>query len=163
MRSSIFKTVILAFCLFALSCSGYQSEQIDLAEVRTAIEETNSKFMEAFKKQDAAAVAAFYTEDAMLMPPNFDAVRGREVLKEFYEGGFAMGLTDLHLGMESVAGESKLVYETGIYSVNIAPEGHVIMKDTGKYLVIWKQGDAGHWQRHVDIWNSSFANAGGKK
>ena len=37
---------------------------------RAAIEAANRKFVEAFNRGDAAAVAALYVDDAKLLPPN---------------------------------------------------------------------------------------------
>ncbi len=46
----------------------------DLATAKTAIEAENTKFMDAFKKGDSAAVASNYTQDALVMPPNAEPV-----------------------------------------------------------------------------------------
>jgi ketosteroid isomerase-like protein len=39
-------------------------------EVRKAIEKANLKFGEGLRRGDAVAVAALYTDDAILLPPN---------------------------------------------------------------------------------------------
>ncbi len=45
--------------------------------------------------------------------------------------------------------------EIGNYDLTIEPEGHGLIKDFGKYLVIWKKSMDGAWKLHVDIWNTS--------
>jgi ketosteroid isomerase-like protein len=54
-------------------------------------------FIKAFNAKDAKAVAAFYADDAVLMPPNVQLVKGRVAIQTYFEGLFKQGLTDLRL------------------------------------------------------------------
>jgi ketosteroid isomerase-like protein len=42
------------------------------------------------------------------------------------------------------------------------PDGSLVGKDTGKYIVIWKRNSAGDWRWYRDFWNSSLPEAGVK-
>ena len=48
-------------------------------KIRKAVENANRMFGEGFRRADATAIGALYTEDTILMPPNFDMMRGRSV------------------------------------------------------------------------------------
>jgi ketosteroid isomerase-like protein len=42
--------------------------------VRSRIEQTNEQFMSAINRGDTSVVAALYTEDAVILPPNAETV-----------------------------------------------------------------------------------------
>ena len=56
---------------------------------KTAIDAANKKFVAAFTKQDAAAVAATYTPDGNAFPPNSPIVKGRAAIMAKIEKGLA--------------------------------------------------------------------------
>jgi hypothetical protein len=47
-----------------------------MGDTLNAIKAANEKFMSAFKAGDAGAIAALYTEDAKLLPPNSELMTG---------------------------------------------------------------------------------------
>jgi len=67
---------------------------MEMTQVRKAIEEGNVKFGNAVRKRDGAAIAALYTEDATLLPPDSDVVKGRAVIEAFWKGGLRMGIKE---------------------------------------------------------------------
>jgi len=145
----------LLFVLF--SCAEREEEEMDIAQVRAAIEETNFKFCEAFRQGDAAAVASFYTEDATLLPPNSEMIRGRQEIEKLANTMMQMGVWDYILTIVDVFGSDDLAYEIGKYTVTIQPEGQEEpIEDMGKYVVVWKLQEDGSWKLHVDIWNTSM-------
>ncbi len=44
--------------------------------LKEEIQANNQKFMDAFKKQDATAIGALYTDDCKIMPPGADVMTG---------------------------------------------------------------------------------------
>lgn len=162
MKFRIFLLVIILSIGFSLiSCQGtqeqaVQEEVMDLTQVRQAIEEANVKFGEAVRMADATTVASFYTEDAILLPPNSEMIQGREGVEAYWAAGMQMGLKDAVLTIVDVIGMGDMVCEIGTYVVTIQPEGQDAFQDSGKYLVIWNKDDDGTWKLHVDIWNTSL-------
>lgn len=149
---------LLALSLALLSCA--QPEKMDVAAVRKAIEAGNAKWVEAFNRGDAAGVAALYTDDATLLPPNSEMVQGKQGIQDFWNGGIQMGLKDAALTTVDVGGSGDTAYEIGKYTLKIQPAGQEGMTDSGKYLVVWKRQADGTWKLHVDIWNSSMPMPG---
>jgi uncharacterized protein (TIGR02246 family) len=131
-------------------------EVMDLVQVQQLIEEAHVKFSEAVRSGDATALASLYTEDAMLSPPNFPMIKGREAVEAFWAGGFQMGIKEIVLTTVEVIGMGDMVCEIGESEVTIQPEGMDAIKDKGKYLVILKETVDGTWKAYVDIWNSSL-------
>ena len=149
---------LLAFALLLVlfSCAE-REEEMDIAQVRAAIEEANLKFCEAVRQGDAAAIAALYTDDATVLPPNSDMIQGRQGIEESWNATIQMGVKDAVLTTEDVFGSGDLVYEIGKYTITIQPEGQEEpIEDMGKYVVVWKLQEDGSWKLHVDIWNTSM-------
>lgn len=168
MKFKIFLFIIVLSMGFSLiSCQGTQeqAEQVeqqepvpvmDMAQVRLAIEGANAEFGEAVRMADAVAIAGLYTEDARLLPPNSEMIEGKEGIEAFWGGGLQMGIRDAVLTTVDVFGMGDMACEIGNYDLTIQPEGQEAMKDSGKYLVIWKKAMDGTWKLHVDIWNTSM-------
>jgi uncharacterized protein (TIGR02246 family) len=125
-------------------------------QVRKEIERANQEFGEGVRKADAAAVGSLYTEDALLMPPNFEMIRGREGTRKFWDGAIKMGVKDAILKTVELNEKGDTVEEVGNYTLKIHPEGQNPFEDKGKYVVLWKQDTDGKWRLHRDIWNSSL-------
>ena len=124
--------------------------------VQQAIEDTDARFVEAYNRGDVASVAALYTDDAVLLPPNSETLRGRQAIQEFWNGAWQMGVREVMLQTVSVEDSGHLAYEIGAYTLKIQPEGGEATTDKGKYVVIWKRQADGSWKLAVDIWNTNF-------
>ena len=148
--------LVFALLLVLFSCAEPEREELDLAQVRETIEAANLKFGEAVRQGDAAALAAWYTDDAVILPPNSDMIQGRQGIEEFWGMVIQMGVTDGILTTMDVMGSGDLVYEIGKYTLTIQPEGQEPVEDMGKYVVVWKLQADGSWKLHVDIWNTSI-------
>jgi uncharacterized protein (TIGR02246 family) len=122
------------------------------AKIREAITAGDKAFMEAFQQGDAVALAALYTVDGQLLPPNSDFITGREAIQAFWKGVVEMGIKSAKLEIVEVEGMGKTAYEVGKYT--LFADGEQVL-DSGKYVVIWKQV-AGKWRLYRDIWNSSM-------
>jgi len=144
------------FCFVLLSCVPPVKEEMDVDQVRKAIEEANLKFGEAVREGDATALADLYTEDATLLPPDSDMIQGKQGIEAFWNGGLKMGIKDAVLTTVDVSGSGDLAYEIGKFTLTVQPEGQEPIEQKGKYVVVWKQTDDGSWKLHVDIFNSSM-------
>lgn len=58
----------------------------------------------AFNKGDAKAVAGFYADDALLLPPTHKVVKGPAEIEEFFAGLFEAGVTDHKLDLIDAGG-----------------------------------------------------------
>src|SRR5262245_49685106 len=68
--------------IIVLSAAAAQEAVISAAARRT-IAETNAAWLEAMKRQDAAAIAAIYGEDAVFITAAGEALRGRTAIENF--------------------------------------------------------------------------------
>ena len=141
-------TLALALLLI-VGCAAPQQDNTE--EARAGIEATNTQWMATFSQGDAAGVAACYTEDAQLMPPNGEIVSGREAVQEAMQGFIDAGLK-IRLETVEVEGHGDTAHEVGRATLT-GEDGQTI--DEAKYIVIWKKvGD--EWKLHRDIFNSNL-------
>jgi uncharacterized protein (TIGR02246 family) len=133
-----------AFCA-ALAASGS-------AQDKAAFDKINEKFSEALNKGDAAAVAAMYTDDAVLLPPGSDMVKGRSEIRSFWQKT-AEQAGDLKLTTVDVkALGSDAAREIGTFVAKT--KGAQPQEVPGKYVVVWRKV-GGDWKLATDIWNAN--------
>jgi len=124
--------------------------------VRSRIEETNAEFSAAVSHGDTAAIAALYTDDAIVLPPNAEMVRGRQAIKGLFDGMIQqMGIPQLTLRTMQVDEVGEMANEIGEYTLKFQPAGGEPVTDIGKYVVIWKRQGDDSWKLHIDVWNTN--------
>jgi ketosteroid isomerase-like protein len=103
----------------------------------------------ALNAKDIDGLAALYTDDTRLMPPNLEMSTGHDAVRAAFGGMIDAGLSaDLTSAEASVSGD--VGYNLGNYKL-MAGEDVV---DVGKYIEIWRRGSDGEWRIANDIWNS---------
>jgi len=119
--------------------------------IRNAIERANEQFMDAFGRGDAAGVAALYTEDAKVLPPNHDVVRGQPAIRSFWQGLMDTGVKAVRLEIGEAEQQGDTAYE--VSRATLLGAGDQVL-DEVKYIAIWNREGAA-WRLHRDIFNSS--------
>lgn len=136
-------TIIFTCAVPALAQSG---------DARAAIEAQNKKYMQAFEKGDAQAIADFYSSNAMVLPSNSDVVKGKDAIKALFQAFIDSGVKGGSLTTVEVERFGDTANEVGVYTLKDASGKEI---DKGKYIVIWKR-ENGQWRFHRDIFNSSM-------
>ncbi len=139
------KLMNLLFVLLMAGCM--QVPQTDLEGLKGMQDVWNS----ALDAKDSAAIAAMYTEDSALLPPNSETVSGRAAIEAFWGEFLASGISGVAKDAEVYA-HSDLGYTVGTFTATDAGGATI---DEGKYVVIWRNVD-GKWQMHRDMWNSNL-------
>ena len=127
-------------------------------DVRAAIAAIDRQFMEDANRGDAAAGAAAYTDDAIVMPPNHPPLEGKQAIEQylakmapqFHDSSFQLAILEV-----DIQGDTTIV--RGTYSADITMPGvDSPMTDQGKTLQVWKKQADGSWKIHRDTWNSNI-------
>ena len=133
-----------------------RGEVKNLGDIRAKIDAVNKGFVEAFNRGDIAAAMNVYTENATILPPNAEMMKGKEAITAFWQGAREMGVKEAKLEtVELTPMGDETACEIGKYVLKIHPEGGEAFTDKGKYLMIWKLED-GSWKWDSDAWNSSL-------
>ena len=117
--------------------------------IRTFVE----SFESTFTSGDAAAIADFYTDNAMLLPAGSDFIQGKRDIEAYWQAAIDMGIKNIKLDLLELEQHGDTAIEMSKYTMSSADD-HII--DQGKGIVIWKY-EGGAWKLHRDIWNSSIA------
>ncbi len=116
----------------------------DAASVRPAIEALTASYQAAARAGDADAIAALYTDDAVLHPAGKPAVRGRAAIDADIATSHGEPTELTFTTGDVVASEAgDLAYEVG---TAVWPDG------PGKYRTVYRQTDAG-WRIAADTWS----------
>ena len=122
------------------------------AQDKTTIQSLSDKFAQAFNAGDAAAVAALYTEDAVILPPGGEMMKGKSAIQAFWKGATEQ-LGDAKLTTVDIKPVgSEVAREIGSFSFRT--KGSQPQEITGKYVVVWEKV-GGDWKLATDIWNTN--------
>jgi len=123
----------------------------DVAAIKASTEEN----VQAVRSKDWAALAALYTDDAVVMPPNESIIRGRAAIQAWAET--YPWVTEFNLTIEEIDGFGNLAYVRNASSTTMEPEGAPEpIRSTGKGIEIRRKQQDGSWLIAIDIWNSDL-------
>jgi len=120
-------------------------------DATTGIDEGNERFREAVVTADSAGMPRLYTRDAVVLPPNGNAVLGPEEIEKFWATAFKAGITDARPVTTEVIRMGDYALEVGECTVLAGAK----VLDRGKIMVLWRREDRA-WKMHRDTWNSSL-------
>ena len=142
-------TTLICGAILALSSPA----AAQMSDADAAIRAGSQKWAEAWNSADADALAALYSEDAVVMAPGSEPAEGRAAIKEHYAAGLkeAAGATNVIKTLEVMAA-GDWAAEVGSFVANAADGSHL---DHGRYIALWKKVD-GKWMLYRDMWNSSM-------
>jgi uncharacterized protein (TIGR02246 family) len=123
-----------------------------LAQDKATIEKLNNAWTAAFNKGDAQAVAAMYAEDAYVLPPGSDIVKGRAAIEAFWRQA-AQQMGDAKLTTLDVLPLGRNAARE-IGTVSLKTKSQPPQEVVGKYAVVWRK-IGGQWKLATDIWNTS--------
>jgi uncharacterized protein (TIGR02246 family) len=122
-----------------------------------AVSEAGDEFAAALNAKDVSRALALYSDDAALLPPGGEPIRGLTAIEACWKQLIEQGLSEIR--SRSVASESSgdLGFEAGEFELTIHIPGGPVVTDRGKYLNVLKRGADGRWRITWDMWNSSTA------
>jgi uncharacterized protein (TIGR02246 family) len=118
-----------------------------------AIASVADAYVKASLAGDVKAMVALYTDDAIEMPPNQPAVRGRAAIEQYYVKEMAAAkLTAFALTHLETVASGDIGYDVGTYTQTVTTKDGKAHASTGKYTVIVKRSGAG-WKVAYAIYN----------
>ena len=135
---------------------------VDRAADQAAIKKADIEWTKAAQSKKPDAWLAFYTDDAVVLPPNDTVARGPEGARKAVTELLALpGLTITWEATKiEVARSGDLAYLTGAYIISFNDEHGKSVKDNGKLLEVWSKQPDGVWKCSADTWNSDLPAAG---
>jgi ketosteroid isomerase-like protein len=102
---------------------------VDLKADEAAIRKADADWVQTAQSMQVDAWLAFYTEDAIVLPPNDKMANGRE---------------------------GDIAYLIGAYSLKFNDAAGKPQTDQGKLLEVWKKQPDATWKCSADTWNSDL-------
>ena len=113
-------------------------------------------FEELFYRGDAATMTSFYTQDAMIIAPDTEAVRGRRAIQEFWNAACqAAQRTGMKrtINVQHVERSGDLGYAVTTVTLEIPAADGQPATITFNDVTVWKTGADGRWRVVVDSAN----------
>jgi ketosteroid isomerase-like protein len=110
-----------------------------------------------YNADNLAGVVALYASDGCRMPPNQEAVHGRDAIMAQLKAGKDHGAAKVKIVVTAAESNGDVGYGSGTYVITGADGSHV---DHGKWMLTSKKVD-GKWVTECDIFNSDMAMSGG--
>ncbi len=124
-----------------------------MTTARDSIEATIKTLVESLNGGDAAGVAAHYTDDAALLPPDAARIDGREGIQGVWQGLIDADVREVVLTTQEVDVFGDVANEVGTISATAPSEDGGRVQLAGKYVAAWKRGGDDNWRLRRDIWN----------
>ncbi|MCE9592979.1 MAG: DUF4440 domain-containing protein [Planctomycetes bacterium] len=148
--------VLLAACKCA-DCAAPAACSKSLSQAdREALAANSAAWLKAVRASDWDAVAAGYTDDAMLLPPNQPVVSGRDAIRAWF-AAFPPLVFIVSEDLE-VGGCCDTAFVRGEYVLLTATaQSGETMEETGKFIEIRRKQADGTWLTLRDIFNADGA------
>ncbi len=117
----------------------------------TDLAANNRVFAMAIKSGDVIAASNAYATNALLQPPNAEAVEGREQIAAFWQAGVDAGVREVEFSPSSERLNDDVAFEVGTYSMRIEAPGSGVVVDRGHYLIVHERQADGSWLYAVEM------------
>jgi len=164
LRSSLGLTnrISLALLLIVLVVSAACQKQT-AADTHTADEATLKTLDAEWSKaaattKDLEKTVSYYSDDAIVMPPNIPTLTGKEPIRALWKSmlespGFGGGWKATKV---EVAKSEDIGYVTGAYELRETDDSGKPITDKGKFLEVWKKQADGSWKCVADMFSSDL-------
>jgi ketosteroid isomerase-like protein len=123
-----------------------------------AVRQTDENWSKAAQSKKVDDWVAFYSDDAVILPPNDKKASNKEEVRKGI--GNLLALPGLALSWEpakvEVAQSGDLAYTQGSYQLTTTDAKGKPSTDRGKTLEIWKKQADGSWKCVADMWSSDL-------
>jgi ketosteroid isomerase-like protein len=171
----IFGVAGIAFCLSAYHLlfpaparNFSQTEPVSISpsekssssqSIEQLLRDLDAKWSKAASAKDVEQTIAFYSDDAIVFPPNATSAATKEAIRNGWKEmlaspGFVISWqpTKVHVGKSA-----EMAWVSGTYELTMNDANGKPINDRGKYLEVWQKQADGNWKCAADMWNSNLA------
>ncbi len=125
----------------------------DVDGVEAQLGRIRARFSQAMVRGDGGALAAAYTHDGVLLPPDRE-IRGAQAIGRYFTTG-RDGYRQVAHSMipDEVRVRGDVASEVGTWSSTIQRPGQERTTTGDRYLLVWERGEDGQWRIAYDMWH----------
>jgi uncharacterized protein (TIGR02246 family) len=152
------KLLFLSGCIALLSFAFAGTASAGDMKIEQALRDLDAQWSAAAAAKDVDKTVAFYSDDAIAMPPNASAATTKEAIRKVWQDLLATpGLSiSWKTTKVEVAKSGDLACVSGTYEVTMNDPSAKPVSDHGKYVEVWEKQADGKWKCGTDIWNSDL-------
>jgi ketosteroid isomerase-like protein len=151
------KPLILAGCVALLSFAFVGTAAAGDTKIEQALRDLDAKWSAAAGAKDIDKTVSYYSDDAIVMPPNAPSATTKEAIRSAWKEmltspGAAISWKATKV---EVAKSGDLACLSGTYELTMSDASGKPVNDRGKYCEVWEK-KGGTWKCGTDIWNSDL-------
>lgn len=154
MINTLARNLWIGTTAFSVACAQTHaaagSSQNSADALKTEIEAVNRDMEIAFGRKDLLAVAKFYADDARLIGPRGQEVRGREAIDAYWAN--VRNPKSWRLEAFDIGGSLNEAYQFG-RSTLVQENATGDRTSVTDFVVIWKRGSDGRWKIALDFYH----------
>jgi ketosteroid isomerase-like protein len=144
---------ILALCLTLFYCTVLAADK----EIEQSLRDLDAQWSKAGAAKDVDKTVSYYSDDAIVMPPNAAAATTKEAIRKTWKDVFDATVSGSWTATNVKAAKSgEMAYVSGTYEFTANDASGKPVTDKGKYVEVWKKQADGKWKCEADIWNSDL-------
>lgn len=152
------KTLVVTFTLGVAAAAVCWAAD---TKIEQALRDADAQWSKAAGAKDLDKTVSYYSDDAIVMPPNAAAATTKEAVRKVWQDLIASpGLVVSWKATKvEVAKSGDLACLSGTYELTMNDASGKPVNDRGKYCEIWEKQADGKWKCGTDIWNSDLPTA----
>jgi ketosteroid isomerase-like protein len=157
MRTSKIRFVAAAVIGLGIACSGLGAD----TKIEQTLRDLDAQWSQAAGAKDVDKTVSFYSDDAIVLPPNAPALTTKEAIRNTWKEllGSVTSISWKATRVE-VAKSGDMAYITGTYEMTMKDASGSAANDRGKYLEVWEKQADGNWKCGADMFSSDLPAPG---
>jgi Ketosteroid isomerase homolog len=154
------KPLVLSICFALLSFAfAGTAPETDTKALR----DLDAQWSAAAGAKDLDKTVSYYSNDAIVMPPNSPSATTKEAIRKVWQDLLASPsfVISWKATKVEVANSGDLACVSGTYEVTMNDPSGKPVNDHGKYVEVWEKQPDGKWKCGADIWNSDLPASAG--
>ena len=143
----------------AQSTAGSPSENASNTQLmERVLRDLDGQWSKAAAAKDLEQTVAYYSDDAVVLPPNTASAMTKEAIRNTWKDLLAspgLVITRKPTRVE-LAKSGDMAWLSGTYELTMNDAAGSPINDHGKYLEVWEKQADGNWKCRADMWNSDL-------
>jgi ketosteroid isomerase-like protein len=143
----------------SISQSSRSEKPNDTQSVEQLLRDLDAQWAKAAAAKDVEQTIAYYSDDAIVLPPNATTAATKEAIRNAWKDmlaspGFVITWKPIRV---QLAKSGDMGWVSGTYELTMNDASGKPINDRGKYLEVWEKQTDGNWKCRADMWNSDLA------